>query len=109
VRERNSRRSSLANSRRACWSTSVLEFQRVPNHLPKGMHVFFESENGLVARPPEEGMAHPTLTDAVGRLVPTLHGASTFDSTRAIGYPRAIIANNIASKPTPPSAHLARS
>jgi hypothetical protein len=41
----------------------------VANHLPAGMHVFFQSENGLIGTgaPPEEGMAHPTLTDAAGR------------------------------------------
>ncbi len=38
----------------------------VANFVPKGMHVFFQSENGLIGTgaPPEEGMAHPTLTDA---------------------------------------------
>jgi|SRR5689334_9130673 len=43
----------------------------VANYLPDGMHVFFQSENGLIGTgsPPEEGMAHPTLTDAGGRPV----------------------------------------
>ena len=33
----------------------------VANYLPEGMHVFFQSENGLIGTgaPPEEGMAHP--------------------------------------------------
>ena len=41
----------------------------VANHLPEGMQVFFQSENGLIGTgaPPEEGMAHPLLTDAGGR------------------------------------------
>ena len=37
----------------------------VANYLPEGLHVFFQSENGLIGTGPipEEGMAHPTLTD----------------------------------------------
>ena len=44
----------------------------VANYLPKDTHVFFQSENGLIgtAAPPEEGMGHPTLTDAGGAAVP---------------------------------------
>ena len=37
----------------------------VANYLPEGLRVFFQSENGLIGTgPPEQGMAHPTLTDA---------------------------------------------
>ena len=63
---------------------------QVSNYLPKGMHVFFQSENGLVGTgaPPEEGMAHPTLTDAGGRPVTALPGASTFDSAMSFGLIR---------------------
>ena len=34
----------------------------VANFVPAGMHVFFQSENGLIGTGPipEEGMAHPT-------------------------------------------------
>jgi polar amino acid transport system substrate-binding protein len=41
----------------------------VANYLPAGINVFFQSENGLIGTGPvpEEGMAHPTLTDAGGR------------------------------------------
>ena len=62
----------------------------VANHVPAGMHVFFQSENGLVGTgsPPEEGMAHPTLTDAGGRAVTALPGASTFDSAMSFGLIR---------------------
>ena len=62
----------------------------VANHLPEGMHVFFQSENGLVGTgaPPEEGMAHPTLTDAGGRPVTALPGACTFDSAMSFGLIR---------------------
>jgi acetate CoA/acetoacetate CoA-transferase beta subunit len=62
----------------------------VANYLPAGMHVFFQSENGLIGTgaPPEEGMAHPTLTDAGGRPVTALPGASTFDSAMSFGLIR---------------------
>jgi acetate CoA/acetoacetate CoA-transferase beta subunit len=62
----------------------------VANYVPEGMHVFFQSENGLIGTgsPPEEGMAHPTLTDAGGRPVTALPGASTFDSAVSFGLIR---------------------
>src|SRR4051812_7096058 len=62
----------------------------VANYLPDGMHVFFQSENGLIGTgsPPEEGMAHPTLTDAGGRPVTALPGASAFDSAMSFGLIR---------------------
>jgi acetate CoA/acetoacetate CoA-transferase beta subunit len=63
---------------------------QVANHVPPGMLVFFQSENGLIGTgaPPEEGMAHPTLTDAAGRPVTALPGASTFDSAMSFGLIR---------------------
>src|SRR5437764_13536298 len=63
---------------------------QVANYLPQGMHVFFQSENGLIGTgaPPQEGMAHPTLTDAGGRPVTALPGASTFDSAVSVGLIR---------------------
>jgi acetate CoA/acetoacetate CoA-transferase beta subunit len=62
----------------------------VANHLPAGLHVFFQSENGLIGTGsvPEEGMAHRTLTDAAGRPVTALPGASTFDSAMSFGLIR---------------------
>src|SRR5881227_3235339 len=62
----------------------------VANHVPAGMQVFFQSENGLIGTgaPPEEGMAHPTLTDAGGKPVTALPGASTFDSAVSFGLIR---------------------
>jgi len=62
----------------------------VANYVPQGMHVFFQSENGLIGTgaPPEEGMAHPTLTDAGGRPVTALPGACTFDSAMSFGLIR---------------------
>ena len=62
----------------------------VAKYVPDGMHVFFQSENGLIGTgaPPEEGMAHPMLTDAGGRPVTALPGASTFDSAMSFGLIR---------------------
>jgi acetate CoA/acetoacetate CoA-transferase beta subunit len=62
----------------------------VANYLPEGMRVFFQSENGLIGTgaPPEEGMAHPTLTDAAGKPVTALPGACTFDSAMSFGLIR---------------------
>jgi acetate CoA/acetoacetate CoA-transferase beta subunit len=62
----------------------------VANHLPEGMHVYFQSENGLIGTgaPPAEGMAHQTLTDAGGRPVTALPGASAFDSAMSFGLIR---------------------
>lgn len=62
----------------------------VANHLPDNVRVFFQSENGLIGTGsiPEEGMAHPTLTDAGGRPVSALPGACTFDSAMSFGLIR---------------------
>jgi acetate CoA/acetoacetate CoA-transferase beta subunit len=62
----------------------------VANYVPEGMGVFFQSENGLIGTGPipEEGMAHPTLTDAGGRPVSALPGACTFDSAMSFGFIR---------------------
>src|SRR5215475_6426830 len=62
----------------------------VANHVPAGVSIFFQSENGLIGTGsiPEEGMAHPTLTDAAGQPVSALPGASTFDSAMSFGLIR---------------------
>jgi acetate CoA/acetoacetate CoA-transferase beta subunit len=62
----------------------------VANFVPEGMHVFFQSENGLIGTGPvpEPGMALPWLTDAGGRPVTALPGASTFDSAMSFGLIR---------------------
>ena len=40
----------------------------VANYVPTDLKVFFQSENGLIGTGPipEQGLAHPTLTDAGG-------------------------------------------
>src|SRR5271156_4739147 len=62
----------------------------VSNYLPVGVQIFFQSENGLIGTGaiPAEGMAHPMLTDAGGRPVTALPGASTFDSAMSFGLIR---------------------
>src|SRR6516162_3104214 len=62
----------------------------VANFVPEDIRVFFQSENGLIGTgaPPEEGMAHPTLTDAGGKPVTALPGACIFDSAVSFGLIR---------------------
>src|SRR5512144_411352 len=62
----------------------------VANYVPEGVKVYFQSENGLIGTGPipEEGMTHPTLTDAGGQPVSALPGASTFDSAMSFGLIR---------------------
>jgi acetate CoA/acetoacetate CoA-transferase beta subunit len=62
----------------------------VANYVSPDMRVFFQSENGLIGTGPipEEGMAHPTLTDAAGKPVTALPGACTFDSAVSFGLIR---------------------
>lgn len=62
----------------------------VSNYLPEGLHVFFQSENGLIGTGPipEEGMVQRLLTDAAGKPVSALPGACTFDSAMSFGLIR---------------------
>jgi acetate CoA/acetoacetate CoA-transferase beta subunit len=62
----------------------------VSRYVPSNIHVYFQSENGLIGTGavPDEGMAHPTLTDAGGSPVTALPGASTFDSAMSFGLIR---------------------
>jgi acetate CoA/acetoacetate CoA-transferase beta subunit len=62
----------------------------VANYLPDGMHVFFQSENGLIGTGPvpEEGLVQHRLTDAGGRPVSALPGACAFDSAMSFGLIR---------------------
>jgi acetate CoA/acetoacetate CoA-transferase beta subunit len=62
----------------------------VANYLPPGINVLFQSENGLIGTGPipQDGMAHPTLTDAGGMPVSALPGACTFDSAMSFGLIR---------------------
>jgi acetate CoA/acetoacetate CoA-transferase beta subunit len=62
----------------------------VANYVPPELKVFFQSENGLIGTGPipEQGMAHPLLTDAGGKPISALPGASTFDSSMSFGLIR---------------------
>jgi len=62
----------------------------IANYVPAGLKVFFQSENGLIGTGPipEQGMEHPLLTDAGGRPISALPGASTFDSAMSFGMIR---------------------
>jgi acetate CoA/acetoacetate CoA-transferase beta subunit len=62
----------------------------VANYVPPDLKIFFQSENGLIGTGPipEQGMAHPLLTDAGGRPISALPGACTFDSAMSFGLIR---------------------
>jgi len=54
----------------------------VSNYIPQGVHVFFQSENGIVGMGavPEKGMENEDLTNAGAGYVTALPGAMAFDS-----------------------------
>jgi acetate CoA/acetoacetate CoA-transferase beta subunit len=62
----------------------------VANHLPEGIDVYFQSENGIIGMGPvpEEGMEEPDLTDAGGGFVSALPGATSIDSAMSFGLIR---------------------
>src|SRR3979411_29122 len=62
----------------------------VSNYVPAALKVFFHSENGLIGTGPipEQGLSHPLLTDAGGKPISALPGASTFDSAMSFGLIR---------------------
>ena len=62
----------------------------VASHVPQGTNVFFQSENGLIGTGPvlEDGLVQSRLTDAGGRPVSAIPGASTFDSAMSFGLIR---------------------
>ncbi len=54
----------------------------VANHIPSGMNVFFQSENGMmgVGPAPKAGEENKNLINAGGGLITEIYGASYFDS-----------------------------
>jgi len=62
----------------------------VANYVPRDIKVFFQSENGLIGTGPipQDGLAQARLTDAGGRPVTAIPGASTFDSATSFGLIR---------------------
>lgn len=63
---------------------------QVANFVQPGIHVFFQSENGLIGTGPipQDGLAQARLTDAGGRPVTAIPGACTFDSAVSFGLIR---------------------
>jgi acetate CoA/acetoacetate CoA-transferase beta subunit len=63
---------------------------QVANYVPRDMHIYFQSENGLIGTGPipQDGMAQAYLTDAAGQPVTALPGAATFDSAVSFGLIR---------------------
>ncbi|MCW2243125.1 3-oxoacid CoA-transferase subunit B [Azospirillum canadense] len=62
----------------------------VARHLPAGVRVFFQSENGIIGMQPlpEEGFAWSDLTDAGGSPIGAVPGAAAFDSALSFGLIR---------------------
>ena len=62
----------------------------VANYVSPELKVFFQSENGLIGNGPipEQGMAHPLLTDAGGKPISALPGAAIFDSAMSFALIR---------------------
>ena len=88
---RSSRDAWHANFGRATSSISASEFQPwSPITFRPTSTIFFQSENGLIGTGPipEQGMAHPLLTDAGGRPISALPGACVFDSAMSFGLIR---------------------
>ena len=62
----------------------------VAGHLPAGVHVFFQAENGLIGMEPlpEPGLEDEYLSDPGGSLIGAVPGATAFDSAFSFGLIR---------------------
>jgi acetate CoA/acetoacetate CoA-transferase beta subunit len=62
----------------------------VARHIPPGVEVFFQSENGIIgmAPVPEAGMEDEYLTDAGGGYIGAIPGACSLDSCLSFGLIR---------------------
>ncbi len=62
----------------------------VANHIPEGIHVIFQSENGMlgVGPAPEQGMEDKDLVNAGGGFISELPGAAYFDSATSFAIIR---------------------
>jgi acetate CoA/acetoacetate CoA-transferase beta subunit len=63
---------------------------QVAAYLPRGITVFFQTENGLtgVGPRPVRGMENSNLVDAGGGFITAIPGAASFDSTFSFGLIR---------------------
>ncbi|HNX37165.1 MAG TPA: CoA transferase subunit B [Candidatus Cloacimonadota bacterium] len=62
----------------------------VADHIPAGVHVIFQSENGMlgVGPSPEEGCEDPELVNAGGGFITCLKGGAYFDSATSFAIIR---------------------
>jgi acetate CoA/acetoacetate CoA-transferase beta subunit len=62
----------------------------VARHLPPGLVVYFQSENGLIGMQPvpDVGLEDEFLTDAAGGFIGAIPGAAAFDSAMSFGLIR---------------------
>uniref|UniRef100_UPI0039BD938E 3-oxoacid CoA-transferase, B subunit n=1 Tax=Thermosipho melanesiensis TaxID=46541 RepID=UPI0039BD938E len=62
----------------------------VANYIPKDIHVFFQSSNGIIGMgpAPKEGYENSDLTNAGASYITALPGAMTFDSAFSFGIIR---------------------
>jgi len=62
----------------------------VANHIPDGIHVYFQTENGMmgVGPAPEAGMEDPDLINAGAGFITEKKGASYFDSCQSFAIIR---------------------
>jgi acetate CoA/acetoacetate CoA-transferase beta subunit len=62
----------------------------VAAHLPHGVHVFFQAENGLIGMEPlpEPGLEDEYLSDPGGSFIGAVPGAAAFDSAFSFGLIR---------------------
>ncbi len=61
---------------------------QVGNHVPEGVEVLLQSENGFVGLGPTPAEVDPDLVNAGGQPVGILPGGSTFDSATSFGIIR---------------------
>jgi len=62
----------------------------VANHVPEGINVYFQSENGFIGLgpAPEEGQEDPYIVNAGAQCVTILPGGAFFDSATSFGIIR---------------------
>ncbi|MFM8346994.1 MAG: CoA-transferase, partial [Bacteroidota bacterium] len=60
----------------------------IPDFLPPGIRVWFQSENGVLGMGPTPATPDPNLINAGGAVVSVIPGASYFDSAVSFGMIR---------------------